>query len=152
MNMTKKSIPIAAYARTNNVNTTGSYCGSIQEQINAIGYWAKYNNFKVVSEYKDECVSGNDKFPPELTQLANDLEEKKIKIKYVAVCELSRISRNLQVSMWFHNKLDISKIKLISLSESCGCSLYGPYIKRKEALSLKKRFWIFFKSYFGRIL
>lgn len=69
MTTIKKPIPIAAYARTNNSNTTGSYCGSIKDQLNAISYWAKYNNCKVVIEYKDECISSFKKCPPDLLWL-----------------------------------------------------------------------------------
>lgn len=137
---TNKPIPIAAYARTNVTNTSGSYCGSIQEQLNAIGYWAKHNKCEIVIEYNDECISGNNKCPPALTELANDIEEKKIQVKYVIVCAFNRISRNEQVFMWLHDKLDMSKIKLISLSESCEYSLGGPCVKSSDVFLLKKGF------------
>jgi DNA invertase Pin-like site-specific DNA recombinase len=124
MTTDSKCIPIAAYARTNNSNTTDSFCGSIKEQLNAISYWARYNNCKVVKEYKDECISGYKNCPPDLIWLANDIEGKRIRVEFVVVCAFSRISRNIKVSMWFERKLEISNIKIISLSESC---YYKPY-------------------------
>ena len=138
MTTIKKPIPIAAYARTNNSNTKGSYCGSIQDQLNAISYWAKYNNCKVVREYKDECISGFKKCPPDLIWLTNDIEEKKILVKYVVVCQFNRISRNAVIHMWFQEKLDMLKIKLISLSESCEGNVDSPDLTSKEALLFKK--------------
>jgi DNA invertase Pin-like site-specific DNA recombinase len=114
--MTTKSkfIPISAYVKT---NMADSYCGSLQEQLNAIRYWAKYNNCEIISEYKEECESGLNKSPPELTQLASDLEKMKIRVKYGVVCSFSKISRNIRINIWFQDKLDLSEIQLISLSE-----------------------------------
>jgi DNA invertase Pin-like site-specific DNA recombinase len=125
MTTDSKLIPIAAYARTNSSNTTGSHCGSIQDQLNAISYWAKYNNCRVVKEYKDECISGFKKCPPDLIWLANNIESKRIQVEFVVVCQVSRISRNIKVSMWFQKELEISNIKLISLSDSCRYHLSG---------------------------
>jgi len=52
MTTTNKPIPIAAYARTNNSNTKFSFCGSIQDQLNAISYWAKYNNCNLGDDHE----------------------------------------------------------------------------------------------------
>lgn len=132
MTTTNKPIPIAAYARTNNSNTKGSFCGSIQDQLNAISYWAKYNNCKVVSEYKDECIASFKNCPPDLIWLTNDIEEKKTQVKYVLVCDYTRISRNIKIRMWFEEKLDMLKIKLISLSESCEYKVDPPNLTSKS--------------------
>lgn len=140
MTTTKKPIPIAAYARTNNANTTGSFCGSIEEQLNAISYWAKYNNCKIVREYKDECISGFKNCPPALIWLINDLEEQKIIVKYVVVCAFTRIIRNIRVNMWFQDKLDVSETQLISLYESCYYKPYRSYSTGNETLYIKKTF------------
>ena len=138
MTTTNKPIPIAAYARTNNSNTTGSFCGSIQDQLNAISYWAKYNNCKVVKEYIDECISGYKNCPPDLIWLTNDIEEKKIGVKYVVVCDSSRISRNIRIRMWLEERLDMLKIKRISLSESCEYNVGSPDLTSAEAPLFKK--------------
>jgi DNA invertase Pin-like site-specific DNA recombinase len=140
MTTDSKCIPIAAYARTNNANTTGSFCGSIEEQLNAIRYWAKYNNCKIVREYNDECISGFKNCPPDLIWLTNEIEEQKIIVKYVVVCAFNRISRNICVNMWLQDKLDVSETQLISLSESCYYKPFKSYSTEDETLYIKKTF------------
>ncbi len=148
MTTDSKCIPIAAYARTNNSNTKGSLCGSIQEQLNAISYWARYNNCKVVKEYKDECISGFKNCPPDLIWLANDIGDKRIRVEFVVVCEFSRISRNIKISTWFQKELEISNIKLISLFDSCRYQLNGT-CSEKESLLFKKNLRNLFNTKIG---
>lgn len=56
----------------------------------------------------------------------------------MVVCEFSRISRNALIHMWFQEKFDRSKIKLISLSDSCEYNVDSPDLISKKALLFKK--------------
>lgn len=118
----QRLIPIVAYARTNNLDTSSSFSGSINEQFESINCWAKFNKCKVVAEYSDKCVSGFHKQPPTLSTLVHDFNYGLLDASYIVVCGFNRITRSIDVYEWFQNETICLGVSLISLSESCSCS------------------------------
>lgn len=125
----QRLIPIVAYARTNNLDTSSSFSGSINEQFESINCWAKFNNCKVVAEYADKCVSGFHKQPPALSTLVHDFNYGLLGSSYIVVCEFNRITRCMEVYEWFQSKTIYLGVSLISLSESCS---YSPNFANQE--------------------
>jgi hypothetical protein len=118
----QRLIPIVAYARTNNLDTSSSFSGSINEQFESINCWAKFNKCKVVAEYADKCVSGLHKEPPGLKTLVHDFNHGLLGASYIVVCEFNRITRCMEVYKWFQSETIYLGVSLISLSESCSCA------------------------------
>jgi len=115
----RRLIRIVAYARTNNIDTSNSFSGSINQQFKAIHCWAKFNKCEVVAKYEDKCVFGLHKKPPGLKKLLRDFYHDYIGASYVVVCEFNRITRSIEVYEWFQNETICQGVNLISLSESC---------------------------------
>lgn len=118
----QRLIPIVAYARTNSLDTSSSFSGSIKEQFESINCWAKFNKCEVVAEYSDKCVSGLHKKPPSLNELVHDFNHGLLGASYIVVCEFNRITRCMGVYKWFQSETIYLGVSLISLSESCSCS------------------------------
>ncbi len=125
----QRLIPIVAYARTNNLDTSGSFSGSINEQFESINCWAKFNKCKVVAEYADKCVSGFHKQPPALSTLVHDFNYGLLNASYIVVCGFNRITRCMEVYEWFQSETIYLGVSLISLSESCS---YSPSLANQE--------------------
>ncbi|OKY24968.1 recombinase family protein [Thalassotalea sp. PP2-459] len=115
---TSLPIPILAYARTNSLDTTNSLCGSIEQQFEAINYWARYNDCEVVGRYQDAAVSGTHERPPGLTEMIDTLDRFELFARYIVVCSTTRITRNLVVYDWYKCMTDTIDIETISLSDS----------------------------------
>jgi len=125
----QRLIPIVAYARTNNLNTSSSFSGAINEQFESINCWAKFNKCKVVAEYADKCISGFHKQPPALSTLVHDFNYGLLGASYIVVCEFNRITRCMEVYEWFQSETIYLGVSLISLSESCS---YSPNLANQE--------------------
>ncbi len=125
----KRLIPVVAYARTHNIDTSSSFSGSINEQFEAIHCWAKFNSCEVVAEYEDKCVSGLNKKPPCLFQLIHDVGHGLISARYIVVCGFNRITRSIEVYSRFQSETRYLGVSLISLSESCS---YTPNLVNQE--------------------
>ena len=117
MKHTNKHSNIAAYGRTNTKNTQQSFCGSINQQLKGIKYWAKFNNCRIIANYHDECVSGNSENPAGLIQLGSDIWTKQICIECVVVCDYSRVSRNSEMLNRFEKLLMHNNVKIVSVSQ-----------------------------------
>jgi len=129
----QRLIPIVAYARTNNLDTSSSFSGSINEQFESINCWAKFNKCKVVAEYADKCVSGFHKQPPALSTLVHDFNYGLLDASYIVVCGFNRITGCMEVYEWFQSETIYLGVSLISLSESCS---YSPNLANQEMTSL----------------
>jgi len=114
-------LPVITYARTSKINTKESQCGSIVEQLEAMRHWARFNQCKIIKEYKDECISGLDKNPPGLSHMLDDIKHALIDPAYIVVCNFSRITRNLEVYDCYRYVTTSIMVNTISLSESCTC-------------------------------
>jgi DNA invertase Pin-like site-specific DNA recombinase len=110
------NLPVITYARTNTINTQGSYCGSIDEQIEAMRYWARLNQSTILKEYIDECVSGINEKPPSLCEMLDAIKHGLIVPAYVVVCDFTRVSRNIKVSEYFRCVTKSKNVSTISLS------------------------------------
>lgn len=118
-NSEKPLVQVVAYARTSSEDTASSFCGSIEQQFEAIDYWAKFNNCEVIGRYKDEDISGLHKNPPGLTEMVDDIDSGRVWAFYVVVCQFNRITRNISVYNWYKYTILTIGLDTISLSESC---------------------------------
>lgn len=111
------NLPVITYAKTNSINTKDSYCGSIEEQIEAMRYWARLNQSTILKEYRDECVSGFNKIPPSLFEMLDAIKHGLIVPTYVVVCDFTRVSRNIKVSEYYRSVTKSKSVNTISLSD-----------------------------------
>jgi len=112
----KELIRLVGYCRVSTENQKEE--GTIEIQEKALKQYGNKNNFELVKIFKDEGVSGSRELEnrPGLAKLFNFIETNE-GIEGVLIFKLDRLARDLYIQEHLIKKLDLLKIKLVSINE-----------------------------------
>ena len=103
---------VAIYARYSSDNQSET---SIEQQLKVCREYCSRNNYYVVSEYKDEAISGRTDERPQFQQMIKDGKRKLF--QGVVIYSVDRFSRSLLQSATYKNELEKNGVLLISATE-----------------------------------
>jgi len=105
---------VIAYCRVSTDNQREE--GTVNLQVDSIKEFCQKHSYELVSEFKDEGISGGLENRPALAEMFSFLENNK-EITAVVIWKLDRLARDLYIQEHLIKKLESLKIKLISTKE-----------------------------------
>ena len=103
---------VAIYARYSSDNQSET---SIEQQLKVCREHCSRNNYYIVSEYKDEAISGRTDERPQFQQMIKDGKRKLF--QGIVIYSVDRFSRSLLQSATYKNELEKNGVLLISATE-----------------------------------
>ena len=103
---------VVIYARYSSDNQSET---SIEQQLKVCYEHCKRNNYTVVSEYKDEAISGRTDLRPQFQKMIE--ESKRNLFQGIVIYSVDRFSRTMHQSAMYANDLEKNGVALISATE-----------------------------------